>query len=132
MQSHLWQEFCTASAFIRSLVVAIIIVNLLFTVFCKMLHQYVDVLNSPSGVPEVGTTWDHVVQTTYIEVTGKALKAYDDKMVKSESKMPMELKSLLDTHNEAKSLAIREFSAASLIDTETANYERHLNEMLVS
>ena len=55
-----------------------------------MLQQYVDALNSPSGVPEVGTAWDHVVQTTYMEVTEKALKAYDDKMAESESKMPMD------------------------------------------
>ena len=97
-----------------------------------MLEQYVGTLNSPSGVPEVGTAWDHVVETIYIEVTGKALKAYDDKMVESESKMPMDLKFLLDTHNEAKSLAIKEFSAASLIDTETANYNSRLSKMLVS
>ena len=97
-----------------------------------MLHQYVDALNSPSGVPEVGTTWDRVVQTTYVEVTAKALKAYDDKMAESESKMPMELRSLLEIHNEAHALAVKEFSAASLIDTETANYESHLNKLWVS
>ena len=97
-----------------------------------MLHQYVDALNSPSGLPEVGTTWDQVVQTTYIEVTAKALKAYDDKMAESESKMPMEFMLLLALHDEAKTIAIREFSAASLIDTETANYNSHLKKLRVS
>lgn len=102
---------------------------LLYTVFCKMLKQYVDDLNS-SGVPEVQTTWQQVVQTTYMEVTEKALKAYDDKMVETESKMPMDLKSLLETHDEATALAIKEFKAASQIDRDTDNYHKHLEEML--
>ena len=52
----------------------------LFSELAEMLVQYVAALNMPGGVPEVDSTWELVLKSTYDRAIANALAVYEEQM----------------------------------------------------
>ena len=46
----------------------------------EMTKLFVEALNSPGGVPAIGTTWDRVLEVTYESAMKGARQCYAEKM----------------------------------------------------
>jgi len=93
--------------------------------------MYVDALNSPEGIPEVGSAWDQVMKNTYQMATARAIEMYKSEM--SVLSFPMEEGDLkLRIHLEAAKKAIECFQQLTWLDTDGDVYSEHLSQLSVS
>ena len=95
-----------------------------------MLQMYVDALNSPEEIPEVGSAWDQVMKNTYQMAKAKAMEVYNSKM--SALSFPMEDGELMRIHSEATKEAIECFQQLTWLDTDGDVYSYHLSQLSVS
>ena len=121
----------------RSLIVGVFYVyycntiSALPTELAGMLQMYVDALNSPEGIPEVGSTWDQVMKNTYQIATTKPTELYKSKM--SVLTFPMEDDDLRRIHSEATKEAVECFQQLTRIDTDGVfkEYLTHLQVRII-
>lgn len=97
-----------------------------------MLKHYVEALNSPGGVPEVGSTWERVLNSTYSTAVTNAVMVYKEKMQFLESQLPLEVDGLMAAHSEAHSSALKQFKEDVQLDSEQSLYEEHITKLQVS
>ena len=91
-------------------------ISALPTELAGMLQMYVDALNSPEGIPEVGSAWDQVMKNTYQIAKAKATELYKSTM--SVLTFPMEDAELKSIHSEAAGKAVECFQQLTRLDTD--------------
>lgn len=96
----------------------------------EMTKLFVEALNSPGGVPAIGSTWDRVLEVTYESAMKGAMQCYAEKM--SSLYMPSESTDLLKHHGQAWDKALCKFREALNMDTDEACYEKYLRQLQVS
>ena len=96
----------------------------------EMTKLFVEALNSPGGVPAIGSTWDRVLEVTYESAMKGAMQCYAEKM--SSLCMPLESTDLLKHHGQAWDKALCKFREAINMDTAKACYEKYLRQLQVS
>lgn len=89
-----------------------------------------EALNSPDGVPEVGSTWERVVQSTYATATAKSVETYQAEM--ANVRFPVSFISLMAAHSDAQAKAISVFDKFTQVDNEREIYNTSLETMTVS
>lgn len=94
-----------------------------------MVREYVEALNSPTGIPEVGSTWDRVVKTTYETGLSKALAHYQQSM--QTLVLPVELNDLLGTHSNAYSTALDQFERDTQLDSDQSLHTQYFTSLQV-
>ena len=101
--------------------------------FCAELGQmtklFVEALNSPGGVPALGSTWDRVLEVTYESALKGALQCYKEKM--SSFRLPNEDTALLKHHGQAWSVALSKFQETLALDTDEACYHKYQGQLKV-
>lgn len=102
------------------------------TELAKMVQLYIDALNSPGGVPVVGSTWQRVLEATYETAVEEAVKSYQSLMDATIARAPMEESHLLEQHSQALTKSMEKFQQATSLDTESTLYESYLNKLMVS
>ena len=95
-----------------------------------MLETYVEALNSPKGIPEIGSAWEQALKNTYQIATAKAIELYKSKM--SGLSFPMDEGVLKKFHSEAREQATEHFKQLTGLDTDGDAYNKHLSQLLVS
>lgn len=96
----------------------------------EMIKLFVEALNSPGGVPAIGSTWDRVLEVTYESAMKGAMQCYAEKM--NSLYMPLESADLLKHHGQAWEKALCKFREALKMDTDEACYEKYLRQLQVS
>ena len=104
--------------------------HLLPVELAHMLQQYVEVLNSPNGVPEIGSTWERVIKNTYATATEKAKEVYQAEM--EHVSLPVNFVLLMEAHSDAQAKAIAAFDKFTQVDNEREIYNTSLEKMTVS
>ena len=102
------------------------------TEIAQLAQLYVEALNSPEGVPVVGSTWQRVLEATYRDGMEKAVVSYRDMMGKEMKSLPMENKQLLDHHQRAVDESLKSFQRAATLDSESEQYQNYLEKLMVS
>jgi len=97
-----------------------------------MVELFVEALNSPGGIPVIGSTWQRVLEATYTDGTGSALSTYKEMMVKVSKQLPMESDQLLLKHRKAVDESISTFNKAVSLDSESELYQVYLDKLMVS
>lgn len=97
--------------------------------FSGILQTYVDALNSPSGIPNVGTAWDMVMETTYTTAANKALDLYKSKMILPDQ--PLNEDEMLEKHFSALKESIGVFNELTHLDCDGDSHEKHLEKLTV-
>lgn len=92
--------------------------------------MYVDALNSPNGIPNVGSAWDQVMESTYATATSKALDLYKSKM--TELVFPIEEDDLQMKHRVSLEESVQLFNQLTQLDSNGNAYEKHLGKLTVS
>ena len=92
--------------------------------------MYIHALNSPDGIPEVGSAWDQVMKNTYQMAKAKAKELYKSKM--SVLSFPMEEGELKRFHSDATKVATECFQQLTQLDTDGDAYSKHLSQLSVS
>lgn len=80
-QSDLWSDICMHAE------------------LAHMVELYVNTLNSPGGIPVIGSTWQRVLEATYAEGMDSAISIYTDIMEEAAQLLPMESEDLLNKHS---------------------------------
>ena len=101
------------------------------TELAKMVQLYIDALNSPGGVPVVGSTWQRVLEATYETAVEEAVKSYQSLMDDTIVQAPMEESELLEQHSQALTKSMEKFQQATSLDAENTHYESYLNKLMV-
>lgn len=96
-----------------------------------MIELYVSALNSPGGIPVIGSTWQRVLEATYTHGMEKALIVYKQVMTGVDQLLPMDTEQLLTKHREGIEKAIKEFDQAVSLDSESEVYETYLDKFMV-
>lgn len=102
------------------------------TEIAQLAQLYVEALNSPEGVPVVGSTWQRVLEATYRDGMEKAVVSYRDMMGKEMKSLPMENEQLLDHHQRAVDESLKSFQRAAALDSESEQYQNYLEKLMVS
>ena len=92
-----------------------------------MVQLYVDALNSPDGIPVIGSTWRCVLEATYTNGMENAAKIYSEIMTNIVH-LPMEDEYLLKCHRKGVEEAMKRFNQAASLDSENELYQTYLNE----
>ena len=95
-----------------------------------MVELYVDALNSPDGIPVIGSTWRRVLEATYTDGMENAAKIYSEKM-KNTVHLPMEDEDLLKCHRKGVEEAMKKFNQAASLDSESELYQTYLDKLMV-
>ena len=98
-----------------------------------MVKLYVEALNSPNGIPEIGSTWQRVLEATYTNGVEEALKSYQAAMDAAiTGKLPMENQDLLNIHNSAVKKSLKMLEHAASLDSESKLYQDYLEKLMVN
>ena len=90
-----------------------------------------EALNSPGGIPVIGSTWQRVLEATYTDGMDGALCTYKEAMAAVSKKLPMESDKLLQKHREAVDESIKKFNKAVALDSESELYQSYLDKLMV-
>ncbi len=96
-----------------------------------MVELYVEALNSPGGIPVIGSTWQRVLEATYTKGMEEALQIYREIMTTIIQKLPMENDQLLKRHRNAVTKAMEKFNKAVSLDSESELYQSFLEKLMV-
>ena len=96
-----------------------------------MVQLYVDALNSPGGIPVIGSTWRRVLEATYTDGMENAIKLYGGVMEKAAELLPLESEQLLIQHRKGVDEAMKRFKGAASLDSERELYEAYLDKLMV-
>ena len=102
------------------------------TEIALLAELYVKALNSPEGVPVVGSTWQRVLEATYTDGMEKAIVSYKDMMGKEMYSLPMENEQLLEHHERAVDESLKSFQRAGELDSQSDLYGIYLDKLMVS
>ena len=91
--------------------------------------MYVDALNSPNGIPKVGSAWDQVMANTYQTAIKAALEMYDSRM--SNLVLPMEEEQLKFQHRSAFEESIKKFETLTKLDSDGNAFEKYYGQLMV-
>ena len=94
-----------------------------------MLVQYVAALNMPGGIPEVDSTWELVLKSTYERAISNALAVYKEQMQIEIPQLPLEVDDLMVAHSKANSSALELFE--SEVDCEHSPHDNYLAKLQV-
>lgn len=103
-----------------------------FTELAHMVQLYVDALNSPGGIPVIGSTWQRVLEATYTDGMECAIKAYSEVMERATQSLPMEDEELLLKHGKGVEESMKRFNQAASLDSESELYQTYLDKLMVS
>ena len=92
--------------------------------------MYVDALNSPNGIPKVGSAWDQVMANTYQKAIKAALEMYDSRM--SNLVLPMEENELIVQHRSAFEESVQKFKVLTELDSDGNAFEKHYGQLKVN
>ena len=98
--------------------------------FTGILQMYVDALNSPNGIPKVGSAWDQVMANTYQTAIKAALEMYDSRM--SNLVLPMEENELIVQHRSAFEESVQKFKVLTELDYDGNAFEKHYGQLKVN
>ena len=98
-----------------------------------MVQLYVDALNSPGGIPVIGSTWKRVLEATYTDGVEQALKCYKKTMEKVLQQLPQETDELLGQHRKGVDESLKVFKQATSLDSESDSdlYTTFLDKLMV-
>ena len=96
-----------------------------------MVELYVDALNSPGGIPMIGSTWQRVLEATYTHGLESAVKIYKEVMEEATKSLPIESEQLMGHHREGVEEMMKKFKEAASLDSDRAVYEPYLNKLMV-
>ena len=96
-----------------------------------MVELYVEALNSPGGIPVIGSTWQRVLEATYTDGMENALNSYKEIMTKTIQQLPMESRVLLQHHRKAIDESMKKFNKAVSLDSESELYQTYLDKLMV-
>ena len=96
-----------------------------------MVQLYVDALNSPGGIPVIGSTWQRVLEATYTHGLESAVKIYKEVMEKAAKSLPIESEQLMGHHRKGVEEMMEKFKEAASLDSERAVYEAYLDKLMV-
>ena len=96
-----------------------------------MVQLYVDALNSPGGIPVIGSTWQRVLEATYTNGMESAVKIYSEMMDKATQLLPMEDERLLMNHRKGVEESVKRFNQAASLDSESELYQTYLDKLMV-
>jgi hypothetical protein len=105
--------------------------HVFYAEFALMIKLYVKALNSPGGIPAVGSTWQLVLEATYTDATKKALTVYNDIMTACIQHLPMNNIDLMAMHERGVEESVKRFSKAVSLDSESELYRNHLQKLMV-
>lgn len=97
-----------------------------------MTQLFVDALNSPDGIPVIGSIWQRVLEATYISGVDKAWKGYKDIMEETAQKLPMNSEELLINHRKGIEESMQRFNQAASLDCESELYRTYLDKLMVT
>ena len=97
-----------------------------------MVQLYVDALNSPGGIPVIGSTWQRVLEATYTDGMERAIKIYSEVMERAAQSLPMEDEKLLMNHRKGIEESMKTFNQAASLDSESELYQTYLDKLMVS
>lgn len=100
------------------------------TDIARLAQLYVEALNSPEGVPVVGSIWQRVLGASYPDAVEKAVMSYKDMMGKAI--LPMENEQLLEHHQRAVDESLKSFHVTAALDSEIELYQNYLGKLMVS
>ena len=100
-----------------------------FAELAEMLVQYVAALNMPGGVPEVDSTWELVLKSTYDRAIANALAVYEEQMQVEIQQLPLEVDDLMVAHSKANSSALELFE--SEVDCKHSPHDKYLAKLQV-
>ena len=92
--------------------------------------MYVDALNSPTGIPKVGSAWDQVMANTYQTAIKAALGMYESRM--SNLVLPMEENELIVQHRSAFEESVQKFKVLTELDSDGNAFEKHYGQLKVN
>ena len=96
-----------------------------------MVQLYVDALNSPGGIPVIGSTWQRVLEATYTDGMEGAIKIYSEVMERATQSLPMEDEKLLANHRKGVEESMKRFNQAASLDSESELYQTYLDKLMV-
>jgi hypothetical protein len=96
-----------------------------------MVELYVDALNSPGGIPVIGSTWQRVLEATYTDSMESAVSAYMDVMERVTQLLPIESEALLSQHGRGIEEATKKFNQAASLDSDSELYQVYLDKLMV-
>ncbi len=102
-----------------------------FVELAHLVELYVEALNSPGGIPVIGSTWQRVLEATYTKGMEEALQIYREIMTTIIQKLPMENDQLLKRHRNAVTKAMEKFNKAVSLDSESELYQSFLEKLMV-
>lgn len=128
---YLYCSSCTRQThnYARSLVSLCTCILVIHAELGQMTQLFVEALNSPGGVPVLGSTWDRVLETTYGSAMKGALQCYEGSM--SSFRMPGEHEALLKCHRQAWDVALCKFSETLALDTDQTCFGKYLKQLKV-
>ena len=99
-----------------------------------MVGLYVEALNSPGGIPVIGSTWLRVLEATYTDGVDRAVKCYKKTMKEVIPKLPMKSEQLFDYHRQGRDKSLQVFKEATKLDSESESnlYQTYLDKLMVS
>ena len=101
------------------------------TELAHMVQLYVDALNSPGGIPVIGSTWQRVLEATYTDGMESAIKIYSEVMERATQSLPMEDEKLLANHRKGVEESMKRFNQAASLDSESELYQTYLDKLMV-
>ena len=96
-----------------------------------MTQLFVDALNSPDGIPVIGSVWQRVLEATYISGVENALKGYREIMEEMAQQLPINSEKLLITHRKGIEESMQRFNQAASLDCERELYRTYLDKLMV-
>ena len=97
--------------------------------FTGILEMYVNALNSPEGIPKVGSAWEQVMKNTYQTATNRAIEEYKSNM--ATLRFPIEDNSVQKHHRMCYESAVKLFKQLTKLDSDDNVYQQHLEELSV-
>ena len=97
-----------------------------------MVKLYVEALNSPNGIPAIGSTWQRVLEATYTNGLEEALKSYQAAMDAAiTGKLPMGNQDLLNIHRRAVRKSLEMLKHTTSVDCERKLFQEYLDKLMV-
>ena len=109
----------------------IIVPTYIHAELAHMVQLYVDALNSPGGIPVIGSTWQRVLEATYSDGMESAVNIYVEIMEQAAQSIPMKAEDLLMNHRKGVEESMKRFNQAASLDSESDLYQTYLDKLLV-
>ena len=101
----------------------------IITEFTGILQMYVNALNSPEGIPKVGSAWEQVMKNTYQTATNRAIEEYKSNMATLH--FPIEDNNIQMHHRMSYERALKLFKQLTKLDSDDNVYQQHLEQLSV-